>query len=72
MRIALIRHPAPLIEPGICYGRLDVGVDPTAEQPAAAIAAHADLRGATRVWTSPARRCRGPAGKRLPWRWACR
>ncbi|MDR2112902.1 MAG: histidine phosphatase family protein [Candidatus Accumulibacter sp.] len=24
MRVFLIRHPPPLIEPGVCYGRLDV------------------------------------------------
>ncbi|WP_428484815.1 alpha-ribazole phosphatase family protein [Rhodopila sp.] len=61
MRIALIRHPAPLIAPGICYGRLDVGVDPSAEQQIGGLAADPRLHGATRVWTSPARRCRGLA-----------
>ena len=29
MRIHLIRHPRPLVEPGVCYGRLDVDcIDP--------------------------------------------
>lgn len=27
MRVFLIRHPQPLIEPGVCYGRLDVDAD---------------------------------------------
>ena len=62
MRIALIRHPAPLIEPGICYGRLDVGVAPGAEAQIGEIAANPDLHGATCVWSSPSRRCRGLAG----------
>jgi alpha-ribazole phosphatase len=25
VRVFLIRHPPPLIDPGVCYGRLDVG-----------------------------------------------
>ena len=62
MRIALIRHPAPLIEPNICYGRLDVGVAPGADEQIGGIAANPDLRGATCVWSSPSRRCRGLAG----------
>ena len=61
MRIALIRHPAPLIEPGICYGRLDVAVAPNAEEQIGAIAASVDLHGAVCVWSSPSRRCRGLA-----------
>ena len=62
MRIALIRHPAPLIEPGICYGRLDVGVDPSEEERICRLAADSDIHGATHVWSSPARRCQGLAG----------
>jgi alpha-ribazole phosphatase len=57
VKIALVRHPAPLIEPGICYGRLDVAADPFAATPLG----DPDLRDATWVWTSPARRCRGLA-----------
>lgn len=59
MRIAVIRHPAPLIRPGICYGRLDVPVTPLAASQIDSLAADPQLRRATRVWTSPARRCRG-------------
>jgi alpha-ribazole phosphatase len=62
MKIALIRHLAPLIEPGICYGRLDVAVDPSAnEQMGSRLASDPRLHGAIRVWTSPALRCRGLA-----------
>jgi alpha-ribazole phosphatase len=61
MRIALIRHPAPLIEPGLCYGRLDVELTRTATTQLGALAADPRLQGATHVWTSPARRCRGLA-----------
>ncbi|MEA2769941.1 MAG: alpha-ribazole phosphatase [Acetobacteraceae bacterium] len=66
MRIALIRHPAPLIASGICYGRLDVAVHPSTDQQ---LAADPALAGATRVWTSPARRCRGLA-ETIAQRWA--
>jgi alpha-ribazole phosphatase len=66
MRIALIRHPAPLIAPGICYGRLDVAVHPSTDQQ---LAADPALACGTRVWTSPARRCRGLA-ETIAQRWA--
>jgi alpha-ribazole phosphatase len=45
------------IAPGICYGRLDVGVDASRAGEVSALAADPRLRGAVRVWTSPARRC---------------
>jgi alpha-ribazole phosphatase len=57
MKIALIRHFVPSIAPGICYGRLDVAANPKAHQ-IARLAANPALLGATRIWTSPARRCR--------------
>nr|WP_294518634.1 histidine phosphatase family protein [uncultured Rhodopila sp.] len=58
MKLALIRHAKPLIAPGICYGRLDIPVDPAAAGITAGIVLDPGLRGATRVWTSPALRCR--------------
>jgi alpha-ribazole phosphatase len=58
MRVALIRHLAPDIPPGLCYGRMDVGLAPQARSEIARYAADPLLRGATRVWSSPARRCR--------------
>ena len=61
MKFVLIRHLAPLIEPGICYGRLDVPPDPATGEQAEALASHPALRGVTQVWTSPSRRCHGLA-----------
>lgn len=62
MKVALIRHPALLIGPGMCYGRLDVALSPEGERRIAGIAADPALPGAVQVWTSPARRCRVLAG----------
>lgn len=61
MTIVLIRHLAPLIEFGICYGRLDVAPDPATDGQAHALAAHPALSGVTQVWTSPSLRCRALA-----------
>lgn len=58
MKIALIRHPRPSIEPGICYGRLDMALDPSTQDQIGRLAAATELLGAARLWTSPARRCR--------------
>ena len=57
MRVALVRHVPSSIAPGICYGRLDIGVDPARAGEIATLAADPLLRGAVCVWTSPARRC---------------
>jgi len=56
VRIVLVRHPAPLIEPGICYGRLDLPLHPDAD--VEGMARDPVLAGSVRVWTSPSRRCR--------------
>ena len=55
MILHLIRHPKPLVEPGICYGRLDI-----LGENAAAVAAglRAVLPADLPVWSSPLRRCR--------------
>jgi alpha-ribazole phosphatase len=63
MNVVLVRHLDLLIAPGICYGRLDVAPDPSAEGKAHALAAHPALSAVTRVWTSPALRCRSLADK---------
>jgi alpha-ribazole phosphatase len=55
MRIVLIRHLAPAIAPGICYGRLDIPLHPAARVDA--LVAHPALNGAAQVWSSPAQRC---------------
>jgi alpha-ribazole phosphatase len=59
MRVVLVRHPAPLIEPGICYGRLDLPLHPDAD--IEQMAHDPRLAGSTHVWTSPSRRCRAAA-----------
>lgn len=55
MILHLIRHPKPAIEPGICYGRLDI----PAEDPAAvARGLLGELPAGLPLWSSPLRRCR--------------
>ena len=54
MRLHLIRHPKPLIESGICYGRLDC---PAEDVPSVADTLLAELPQGLPVWTSPLRRC---------------
>ncbi len=60
MILHLIRHPRPLIAPGICYGRLDI----PAENPnSVAARLRAELPPGLPVWTSPLRRCRDLAAQ---------
>lgn len=54
MILHLIRHPRPLIAPGICYGRLDI---PAENAKALAARLRADLPPDLPVWSSPLRRC---------------
>ena len=55
MILHLIRHPKPLVDPGICYGRQDL----LPENPAAVAATlSADLPPGLPVWSSLLRRCR--------------
>jgi len=62
MKVSLVRHLSPLIEPGICYGRrLDIPMRPDRRAAAAHLAADPALHGAAQVWTSPALRCRALA-----------
>ena len=58
-----MRHPAPRIEPGICYGRLDMPIHPNVEADADRLARDPVLNGSSVVWTSPARRCHDLAGR---------
>jgi alpha-ribazole phosphatase len=53
VRIFLIRHPPPLIEPGVCYGRLDV--DCHAPEPFAD-ALRVRLPAGIAIYSSPLRR----------------
>ena len=60
--IVLMRHPAPLLpRAGICYGRLDVGLQP-GWQEAVDLMELPDLVG-VRIWSSPAARCAQPAAR---------
>ena len=57
MRVVLVRHPAPLIASGICYGRLDISLSPDGVVAVEVIAARLAEFTADIVWSSPARRC---------------
>lgn len=54
MRLYLVRHPKPLIEAGVCYGRLDCPAEDVLA-PAARLAA--ELPPGLPVWSSPLLRC---------------
>ncbi len=54
MRLILVRHPRPLCEPGVCYGRLDLECDPEALNDA--VNCLCDLARGARVFASPSRR----------------
>jgi alpha-ribazole phosphatase len=56
MRLILIRHPKPLCEKGICYGRLDLECEPHALSEA--VRRLGKMAPASRVFTSPAKRAR--------------
>ena len=56
MRLILVRHPKPLCEPGLCYGRLDLECEPDALDTAALRLG--GLAEGCRIVTSPARRAR--------------
>ncbi len=58
MRILLVRHPAPDIAPGHCYGRLDVGLSAAGLLAADGLRARLGAAGIAQRTSSPARRCR--------------
>ena len=56
MRLILVRHPQPLVAPGICYGGTDLDVAPAQlEQTLAELAPQ--LPGDVPLYSSPLRRC---------------
>jgi alpha-ribazole phosphatase len=55
MILHLIRHPKPLIDAGICYGRLDISAE---NFDAVAESLRAELPSGLPLWSSPLRRCR--------------
>lgn len=56
MRLHLIRHPAPRVAPGICYGRSDLALAEDVAAAAARIGAR--LPPGLPLYTSPLQRCR--------------
>lgn len=56
MRLHLVRHLAPLVAPGICYGRSDLAVD-AALQAQVLPGLRAQLPAAAPVFSSPLQRC---------------
>jgi alpha-ribazole phosphatase len=56
--IALVRHPQPDIAPGLCYGRLDIGLTAAGHAAIGTIGAQLADHPASMIWTSPALRCR--------------
>jgi alpha-ribazole phosphatase len=61
MRLLLVRHPAPAIEAGICYGRTDVPLRADSSSVVAGIVEAVRESGVGVVWSSPASRCLAPA-----------
>ena len=58
MKIALIRHPAPDIAAGTCYGQLDVPLAPEGISDIERIIEVLAGFPLATLWTSPAQRCR--------------
>lgn len=56
MKLWLVRHARPLVEPGVCYGAMDVAADPAATREAAT-ALSAQLPACGPVLCSPLKRC---------------
>lgn len=56
MRLILVRHPAPLVAPGICYGRTDLAVA-DAERARVKTVLAAVLPPHTPIYASPLQRC---------------
>lgn len=58
MKAVLVRHFAADVRSDMCYGRMDVPPRPDVLEHVPRLAADICLHGLTRVWTSPAARCR--------------
>lgn len=61
MKLWLVRHARPLVEPDVCYGALDVDAEPAATHAAAAALA-GQLPADVPVLCSPLKRCTRLAG----------
>lgn len=60
MRLFLIRHPRPLVAPGICYGSVDLSVAQEEQTRHASLLAERLPKG-TPIFSSPLQRCSGLA-----------
>ncbi|MDD2740714.1 MAG: alpha-ribazole phosphatase family protein [Rhodocyclaceae bacterium] len=58
MILHLIRHPKPLVDAGICYGRLDISAENFDELAESLLN---ELPSGLPLWSSPLRRCRALA-----------
>jgi alpha-ribazole phosphatase len=58
MMVVLVRHLAVQVQPGTCYGRLDLPLRPDVREQVPLLAAKICAHGIGRVRTSPAARCR--------------
>jgi alpha-ribazole phosphatase len=61
MMVVLVRHMAVEVQPGTCYGRMDMPLRRDALDHVPSLAARICTHGIARVWTSPAARCRALA-----------
>ena len=58
MRLILIRHPQPLVAPGVCYGSSDLPATPDdTARVHAALLASASIPAGTPLYSSPLQRC---------------
>lgn len=55
VRLHLLRHMAPIVAPGVCYGRSDIAAEPIDEDALARL--RAQLPAGVPVYSSPLRRC---------------
>ncbi|MRX11694.1 phosphoglycerate mutase [Pseudoduganella sp. FT25W] len=63
MQLILVRHPQPLVAPGVCYGSTDLAIAPGhLEQTLAALTLPANLP----IYSSPLRRCAELAERLTP------
>jgi alpha-ribazole phosphatase len=63
MKLILVRHPQPLVAPGVCYGSTDLAIAPgQLEQALATLRLPADMP----LYSSPLRRCAELAARLTP------
>jgi alpha-ribazole phosphatase len=64
MRLILVRHPLPLVAPGVCYGSSDLpAAQDDIQRVHAALLASASIPPGTPVYASPLQRCAVLAGR---------